>query len=370
MGKNIKPKLLHVIDSLGFGGAERLLVGVVNNFDDVEHHIISLSARTEMKKELRPDCFFQSLNFKSKRDLIKIVIQISRYIKRHKINLVHSHLVLSNIVARLATPAYIPLFNSLHSLAGKRFFRKKYAWQTIAEKWTYKKRHTIIAVSDSVLQDYQHAIGIKGNAHVLHNFVADSFFAVAPHLYKPTGTLSLVAVGSLKPEKNYQFLIKAFKNLPVSVKLDIYGAGPLREELEKQIEESKVAITLCGNVSDIENVLIKYDLYVMASRYEGHPIALLEAMAAGMPTLVADIPVLKEATGGENFFFCAEDESDFLRKIHQVLNEEINLDKLAASNFSFANYHARKGMYLKKLRTIYGTAIFLRPDQTITTESE
>ena len=346
-------RLLHVIDGLTRGGAETLLVAIINNLPEHEHHLICLSDNAPLEVGLPSYCHLTKLGFKKKTDSFRIIRFIRKYISEHKVDIVHSHLVMANIISRLATPKHIPLFNSLHNLNGKKIFNSNFGWQRLAEKFTYKKRHHLIAVSQAVLDDYNQYIGVKGKATVLYNFVDDRFFADRPHIATIDKTLRMVAVGTLKEQKNYEFLINAFKELPENVTLDIYGDGPLKPGISSMIKESNVAVILKGVRTDIEKVLPQYDLYVMSSQFEGHPIALLEAMACGMPALVSDIPVLREATGGKGLFFSLNDTKEFITNVNAILEGKIDLSTFAVHNLSHANEVARKSNYLRTLIELY-----------------
>ena len=79
--------------------------------------------------------------------------------------MVHSHLVLANLLARLATPSQVPLFNSLHNLNGEKIFFRRWSLATILEKLFYRKDHHLIAVSKAVLDDYQKIHWPEGTGH-------------------------------------------------------------------------------------------------------------------------------------------------------------------------------------------------------------
>ena len=349
--------VLHIIDSLATGGAEKLLVNTVKYAPWARHHILTLTDGDSLSSELPDTCALHSLGFRSKKDAFRSIRQIRAYIKKHEIDLVHSHLVMSNIFSRLATPRQIPLFNSLHNLNGEKIFSRRRSLPTLLEKITYRKRHRIIAVSKAVLDDYQQYIGIKGEATVLHNFVDEHFFAPSPKTYQHPGTLRMVAVGTLKKQKNYHFLLDVFRRLPASCSLHIYGDGPLKEELQKKIDTSSVAVKLCGNHPAIHSVIRDYDLYVMSSQHEGHPIALVEAMASGMPALVSDIPVLHEAMGEGGLYFNLADPDDFVGKITRILDGSLPLNSYAEFNWKRAAQTARQEDYIHRLYSLYTDAI-------------
>lgn len=340
---------------MGMGGAERLLVETIKLLPGHEHHLVCLSDTTSdiLRKEIPSSCHFQQLGFKSKMDSLRMIRFLRRYIAKNNIQVVHSHLIMSNIFSRLATPRNIPLFNSLHNLNGNKIFGKSYGWQRITEKMTYRKKHHLIAVSKAVLDDYDHYIGIKGPSTVLYNFVGDRFFASQPKTNFSKDALRMVAVGKLKEQKNYPFLINAVRRMPAGVSLDIYGEGPLHDVLSGLIEGAGDRIKLKGSSGNLERVIPQYDLYVMSSFYEGHPIALLEAMACGMPTLVSDIPVLREATGGTGLFFSLDSEEELIGKVKEIIDGRIDLAPLAKHNLEFANKIGRKDQYLDALENLY-----------------
>lgn len=345
--------ILHVIDTLGVGGAEKLLVGTINNLTGCNHHVIYLCGKDKLASELPANCRVTRLNFNSKWDVPRCVLSIRRYIRKNNIDIVHSHLVMSNLISRLATPRKIKLFNSIHSLLGKRCFAPGKNWQRVVEKLTYRKRHHIIAVSEEVRRDYDACIGIKGNYTVLRNFVDGGFFANDYKRMSFNGTLRMVTVGNLKPAKNYPYLIESFKKLPKGIHLDVYGDGPLREELQAEIDRHGLNIRLCGLSNNVHEVLRNYDLFVMTSSFEGHPVALLEAMASGMPTIVSDIPVLREATANKAIYCDLNNSSDFINKITAIAAHQVNLDEYARINLELARQSGSKERYMQLLYQVY-----------------
>lgn len=344
--------VLHIIDTLDVGGAERLLVGTIQGMPAVKHHVITLADKAKLARELPADCKLISLGFKGKWDAISCIRRIRKYIKDNKVEIVHSHLVLSNIIARLATPSDVPLINSMHTINSTRFYRSLFSAARWIEKATYRERHTLIAVSQVVLDDYRKHIGIKGRAVVLYNFVEDRFFSEHPRKYINNDILRMVAVGTLKPAKNYEFLLNAFRQVPAGVTLSIYGDGPLREALQ-QMAADIPSVRFEGSHAHIEQVFEQYDLFVMSSHYEGHPVALMEAASAGMPALVPDIPALKEALGTHGLYFKQENIADFNEKLGQILEGKIDLNSLAVYNWQLAANLARKSVYIEKLFTLY-----------------
>lgn len=105
----------------------------------------------------------------------------------------------------------------------------------------------------------------------------------------------LLAVGRLSEEKRFDRLIQAFASIShrhPDWMLRIVGEGPKRAELEALVVQLRVGgrVELPGRRTDINAEFKKADVFVMTSRFEGFPNALLEAMASGLPCVASDCP--------------------------------------------------------------------------------
>ena len=110
----------------------------------------------------------------------------------------------------------------------------------------------------------------------------------------------LLYVGRLTRQKNLFSLINAYAQLKVSLRqaiLLIVGGGELQKQLNRYIEELEVAdVRFLGFVpnKELPNIYSCADFFIMASEYEGQPVALLEAMASGLPPIVSGIPSMRQ----------------------------------------------------------------------------
>lgn len=138
----------------------------------------------------------------------------------------------------------------------------------------------------------------------------------------------ILAVGHLERRKNYLKLIDAIAYLRVSGRLCnlviIGNDSGERALLEARIAEHKlnIQIVILSGLSNLE-VRCAYQLcclFVFPSTYEGFGIPILEAMAAGRPMALANIPVFREITEGRSAYFSPEDPQDMARTIERVLS--------------------------------------------------
>ncbi len=107
--------------------------------------------------------------------------------------------------------------------------------------------------------------------------------------------IQLVSLGRLTEQKNYAMLIEAAEIVHEkhpNIRLNIFGQGPLQDSLQALINnwDANNYITLCGRTNNPVEELIKSDVFVFSSNYEGMPNALMEAMAVGMPCISTDCP--------------------------------------------------------------------------------
>ena len=128
---------------------------------------------------------------------------------------------------------------------------------------------------------------------VIHNGVFSEILPETITPFEQRRHQDICAVGRLTPQKGYDVLLSAFSQFRATHpdhRLHIYGEGAGRPELESQIAQLGLAdvVTLHGNVPNVMHHVADMGMFVMASRYEGMPNALMEAMACGIPCVSAD----------------------------------------------------------------------------------
>ena len=355
----MKKTVLHIIDNLGRGGAETMLVIVVKQLSEYNNIIVTLYPENEFGDEVQYDKIF-CLNLKSKLFTPVAAVQLRKIIKENNVNIVHSHLFWSSVVARMGVPKKIPLLTTIHAFVASSIEYQPWRMKMI-EKLTYKIRKSIIiAVAKGALEEYFNFINVKPHqAYHLYTFVDTAVFneaAVAEK--KESGTFRIVTVGNLKEQKNHRFLLEAFKELKdENITLDIYGKGPLQNELQQIIDEHQLKVNLKGQVKNIQDEIRQYDLFVMSSLYEGFALSVLEAMALGMPILLSDIVSFKEQCDDTATYYKLNDTHDFTSRLLALKNNQQQLQflRIACKQRVLENYTLQK--HMQQLKTIYSNAL-------------
>ena len=356
-----KPIILLLIDNLNKGGAEMLLVGILKDLQRTFKVVLVT---------LNPDCNFDESNFENVRRYCLhatkkwsypgAVVRLRNIITKERPALVHAHLVYSSIIARLACPKSIPLIFSVHNEIGNNVFKKSPVL-LFFEILSVRSHHSLIAVSNAVLKDYEASISFSGKKYVLQNYIGDEFFAAhtTAEEFKQGDTLKMVALGNVKHSKNYEYLVRSFialKDYPVV--LDIYGKQDqlIYPQLQHLITEHSLPVTFKGIGSNIPKLLSSYHVYIMSSKHEGFGIAAIEAMACNLPLLLSDLDVLREVTMNNAIFFDIADQGSLAHCVKDISEGKHNLHKLSLQGLSIAKNYS-KTKYLQKLLHIYQEAV-------------
>jgi len=354
-----KKTILHIIDNMGRGGAEVMLVKVLKELKEYNNIVVTLNPQNHFGNEFTCD-EYHCLNMGSFAKFPVAVVRLRRFIKKHKIDLVHSHLFSATLVARLATPKYIPLITTIHTnVSASAEYKKGYL--RLLEKISYRKHNsTIIGVSSGVMQQYFSFFNHKPyKEHLLYTFVDIKETEALPAPVKENGgVFRLVSIGALRYPKNQQYLIRALAHLKEkNIVLDIYGTGPLQKELEQMRDGSGARVTLKGEVKNASRLLPQYDLYVMPSEFEGFSLSVLEAMAMQIPMLLSDIPSFREQCASTALFFDLKDTNDFIGKLKMLAADEALRNKLAAAAKQRVLDHFTLEHHMKGLRKIYADTL-------------
>ncbi len=175
---------------------------------------------------------------------------------------------------------------------------------------------TTEAMRRTVMDDY----GLDGDrVRVIPNYVDTDLFR--PAQGRPAGT-RICFIGRLVEQKNLFALVEALEGL--DVELVIIGDGHLRRSLADEARRRGVAATFLGNLphAGLAEILNGSLMFVLPSRYEGHPKVLLEAMSCGLPVIGADVPGIREVVRHmENGYLCDTTPGSIRRAVTALLDD-------------------------------------------------
>ena len=228
--------------------------------------------------------------------------------------------------------------------------RPLYYMATIFEKLAYKLADKIVVTRDEDKQYIIQRYKIRSKKiTVIPNWVDIELFKPMKGVAKEANRI--IFVGRLEKQKNVLSLVRAVKTIP-NAKLYIFGSGSLENEIRKEIEDFS-NIHLMGVIphEKLPYELNKSEIFILPSLYEGHPKALLEAMACGLPVIGSKVEGVSEIIeDGVNGLLCDPTPEDIRRKIICLLSDRSLRERLGrtARSFIVKNYSFEKA-YAKEL---------------------
>ena len=230
------------------------------------------------------------------RDLVGLV-ELSRLLRRERPEILHASSSKAGILGRLAAFASrVPIrIFTVHGWAFAAYSglpSMLYRW---ADRLMLPLTTVTICVSENEL-----SVGLDaGTCRVDRTVVIRNAVDVsaAPRSAHDRTTPRLIAVGRLKPPKDFVTLVRGLAALPPgSFEALIVGEGPDRLTVEAEIETLGLAerVRLVGERDDIPEQLAAADIFVLCSASEGLPLSALEAMAAGLPVVATEVGGLPE----------------------------------------------------------------------------
>ncbi len=225
------------------------------------------------------------------RDLAGL-FELIRLLRRERPDILHANSSKAGVLGRLAAAISgvpIRIFTAhgwafaAHSGLAARAYR-------VADRLMRPLTTATICVSERELEAGLAAGTCTSDATVVIPNAVD--VGAAPRSVSTRQPPLLVAVGRLKAPKDFQTLVRALGRLPSgSFEAMIVGDGPDRPQLEETIRTSGLsdAVRLTRERNDVPRLLAAADVFVLASRSEGHPVSVLEAMAAGLPVVASRV---------------------------------------------------------------------------------
>ena len=294
---NATRRLALVIANLGWGGAQKVLTAMANHWASIgwEITLISVDGR-------RVECYFPPLPQvrlvylgasapsgsvgKALFHNGRRVAALRRAIRTARAEAVISFLSATNVLTVLATRGLgVPVIVSERGDPDRASLPR--AWRYL-RAWTYPLADSLVAQTEGALARFGAAVRRRGT--VIANPVA-----TFDHLPDHDGR-QLVGVGHLVPVKGFDLLIQAFASVAASHadwRLVLWGEGPRRGDLLALADRHGVGsrVECPGRSATPGSWLASTTIFVLSSRHEGFPNALIEAMAAGIPVIATDCPV-------------------------------------------------------------------------------
>ena len=310
-------KILFLIHDLGQGGAEKVLVNLVNNMDYSQYDITVMTLfdygenRQFLNEKIHYKTWFKKM-IPGNSHLMKMFTpeQLHKMIIKEHYDIEVAYL--EGPCARVISGCQDPTVKLISWIHIEQHTAKvaSSSFRSIPEsKRCYSKFHKIICVSKTVEADFRKALNVEGEYQVLYNTNESekirklSEEKTDKHISKKA--INIVGVGKLLNSKGFDRVLRIAKKLIDEkhlIHVYILGDGPEKESLNKYIKNNGLAeyITLLGYQINPYKYIGKCDLFVCASYAEGFSTATTEALILGVPVCTVEVSGMKEMLGENN----------------------------------------------------------------------
>ncbi|MDP1526752.1 MAG: glycosyltransferase [Rhodocyclaceae bacterium] len=311
-----KTRILHLITRLPIGGAERLLLGILRNLDPTQFEsvVCCIQDRGELAEEAEAMGLpVIALNMMQRGGHDRLVVPALRKLMRdQRIDLVHTHLYHANLYGRLAARKEgIPAIASVHNT-----YKKRKWYRHLINRWLARDTFVITAGSEDVERDLLEVDRLpKSKVVRLPNSIdlsrVETTMGVAEakqHFGFAATDIVIGTVGRAEEQKGHAFLLEAFAKLRQRpdgerLKLLLVGDGRLLPQLKESAANLGIAKACCfpGSIAHLAEVYRAIDLFAMPSLWEGLSLAMLEAMASGLPIVATEVGGAHDVLGDNRF---------------------------------------------------------------------
>jgi glycosyltransferase involved in cell wall biosynthesis len=328
-------KILHVINSLHTGGAEKLIVDTLPRYrsEGLAVDLLILDGTdTLFYQKLRES--FNGQIYVSRVGSVYSPLHILSLRKQlEKFDIIHVHLFPSLYWVALCKFLFnfkAKLIFTEHSTSNRRFRKKS---TRLIDAFIYKTYSKIIGITETITDFVGERFDIVKNTIVIENGVdlgkiedgkTYTDQELQELLAEDVRTKSyILQVSSFQHPKDQKTVIGSLVYLADNVSLVLVGAGVLLEETKSYVVEAGLdnRVHFLGSRSDIPSLLKSVDIVVLSSKYEGMSLSSIEGMASGKPFLASNVPGLKEIVEGAGVLFPCGDAEKLAEEINDLLSD-------------------------------------------------
>lgn len=340
-------KVLHVLSSTKLSGAENVVADICMMFEGV-YKMVYCSPNGPISDSLQA----RSVKYISlKRFGIK---EITRVIKEYKPDLIHAHDSRASVMIALLSFG-IPVVSQLH---GNHENMRKITVKSLLYLLLSFRINRIIAVSPSCIDDYVFKRFVKHKTIILPNVIHYNRIELLVNNDCNSYDFDFVFLGRLSypknPERVARVAAEILKKNP-NANFGVIGEGELKDKMVNVFNEKGVSdrVIFTGRLSFPYKALKSARCMLMCSRYEGLPIAALEAMALGIPIVSTPVDGMKLIVDHEKTGFLSEFDEKLVGFVGKLISDDDLFTEISeASKRKFTNLNSEQN-YKDVLSKVY-----------------
>ena len=334
-------KILHIINHMGMGGAQSLLVELAPVQRNMGHNVLILELESTPDRNLvtklnEAGVAVKSLsNSRSVRNPLNIFALIP-YLKEYDI--VHVHLFPANywtVLAKILCGCRTPIITTEHSTNNKR---RNIAVFKYIDAFIYNRYQEVVACADKVLETFKERYPKTKCVSIPNGVNISKYKDALPYTKQELANISeesfvITMVARFDYPKRQDTLVEAIALLPNKFHAVLVG-GTQDDTGLQRVQQIAQNLGVCDRVhflylrSDVPRILKSSDAVLMSSEYEGLSLSSIEGMACGHPFIATNVNGLQEVVSGAGELFECGNSKELARLLTKLQSDPIFYNKV------------------------------------------
>lgn len=365
-------RVLHIIDTLGLGGAQTLLKDVAESQkDNQDLFVFPLRSNSTVRVQIdHPNVL--NLGSVAGRLSLKSLWELKKVVQTNRIEVLHCHLVKSQLFGWLLKLVWFPKIVLVQHEHGKIF--RKLPLYSLFVRISSKQTNTFVAISNAVAKELRAKGVTASKIQTLYNPVNLSRYypdtqeggekvATREHFGIPHNKFVAGFAARIVERKGWRDFVDAavlVHSTCADTLFMIAGSGEEAQKLKAYIRNvsADAFIQVVGYVADMRSYYVSLDCFVIPSHWEPMGLTELEAQACGVPVVAANVPGLNEVVqhNETGLLFEAGNARDLARKVNLLVGDVTLREKLIRGGMREVQNYSLPS-YVEKLSNLYGELV-------------
>lgn len=341
-------KILHLLQSAQFSGAENVACQIIGMFNEFGIRMAYCSTDGSIKEELRR----RNIEYYPLKKLS--ISEVKRVIKEYNPDVIHAHDMRASFIAAVCCGEKT-LISHIHN---NSFQSRGFSVKSIAYILAGTKAKHIFWVSKSSFEGYLFKNFFKNKSSVLQNIIDMEALYEKKNEDVNKYNYDIVYVGRLTYQKNPERLLDVLErvcNKCENVRIAIVGSGDLEEKVKKICYDKNLGdnIEFLGYCTNPLKIVYDSKVMIMTSRWEGTPICALEAQSLGVPIVTTPTDGLCDIISDGINGYLSEENDVLAEKICEILSNAELQKKMSIVSEKMMKKTQNKEIYMGKLKEVY-----------------
>ena len=338
-------KVLHVLNTNSYSGAENVAITIINHMSNVESIYLSLNGPISeiLKKNNIQHYAVDKLSIKS----------LKKAIRELKPDIIHAHDYTASILCALCFPK-AKIISHIHNNSPWIKSYGIYSWAYLFSSFFYKK---ILTVSDSIEKEYVFGKFIKNKIECIGNPTDIELIHQKAIEYSIDKKYDLIFLGRLTAQKNPKLLLEVFNDLILKrpdISIAVVGAGDQFESFNESIHKNNLQdnIEMYGFMENPYPVLNASKIMILPSKWEGYGLVAVESLSLGIPVICSGAGGLKNIVNSSCGNIC-KNKDEYVQEIIELLDNEQAYAPKSNKAKERAKVYGNIQGYISKIRNVY-----------------